>query len=145
MVWQLSRRIALASDHIAGTVDFVGQKRDGSYVIVDWKTSKKLLDQWEKAYGRKAYYPIEQVDDCEKSKYTLQLNLYKYILEHVYGLRVSSMIIASFQQNYSPYFYTEVDDMGDKVVKILDDFRSKQKEFNEMSMSFEDLDISNKI
>jgi N-acetyl-anhydromuramyl-L-alanine amidase AmpD len=142
----MSRRIASAADELAGSVDFVGQKSDGSYVIMDWKTSKKLNDQgWDKAYGKKAYYPIEHVNDCEKNKYTMQLNLYKYILEQHYGLQISSMVIASFQESYSPYFYTEVDDMGDEVRKILEDFRSKNKDLDGLNFSFEALDISDKI
>lgn len=126
-------------------MDFVGQRPDGSHVIIDWKTGKKLLDQWGKAYGKKAFHPIEHVDDCQKSKYTLQLNLYKHILERYYGLRVSSMIIASFDASYVPYFHTEVDDMSEEVQKILENFRSSYQDRDGLNFSFESLNISDNV
>lgn len=52
--------------------------------------------------------PIQHIDDCTGSKYALQLNTYRYILRHYYGIDVSEMIIASFHPNLSKYFAIEV-------------------------------------
>ena len=47
-------RIAAPEIGIAGSVDFIGQAMDGSYVIIDWKRAKALESNLLNAYGRKA-------------------------------------------------------------------------------------------
>lgn len=48
-------RIAAPDLSLAGSVDFIGQCRDGRLVIMDWKRSKKLYGRME-SYRRKAKY-----------------------------------------------------------------------------------------
>jgi ATP-dependent exoDNAse (exonuclease V) beta subunit len=47
-------RIAAPEFMLAGTVDFVGKKPDGSYVLVDWKRSLKLPKNIFSSYGKAA-------------------------------------------------------------------------------------------
>ena len=48
-------RIAAPDLGIGGSVDFVGKFEDtGSYVIMDWKNSKKLETSLSNTYGKKA-------------------------------------------------------------------------------------------
>lgn len=49
--------------------------------------------------------PLDDLDDCDGSKYSLQLNVYKYILENFYGQSVSHMGLVSFHPNQEDYFY----------------------------------------
>lgn len=66
---------------IAGTIDlFARSKKDGSYLIIDWKTNKTI--DTENQYGKKGLYPIECLDDTNYIHYALQLSLYEYILKH---------------------------------------------------------------
>jgi hypothetical protein len=51
-------RIAAEEEGIGGTVDFVGAKPDGTFVIMDWKTTKGLAGKMSNAYGRKAKYDL---------------------------------------------------------------------------------------
>jgi hypothetical protein len=49
--------------------------------IFDWKNSKKLeMKSKEKGFG-----PCKHLDSCNFIKYSIQQNLYKYLLEHYYS------------------------------------------------------------
>ena len=47
-------RIAAKDELIGGTVDFVGQKKDGTFVLMDWKSTKDLKSKMTNSYGIKA-------------------------------------------------------------------------------------------
>lgn len=60
---------------VAGTTDLTAVHGDIIY-IYDWKIVKAL--HYENRF-RRAYHPIEFLDDCNFNKYAVQLNLYKEI------------------------------------------------------------------
>lgn len=64
---------------IAGTIDLLARsKKDGSYLIIDWKTNKSIDadDKWNKF----ALDPISHLHDTNYVQYCCQLNLYQYLL-----------------------------------------------------------------
>lgn len=66
---------------IAGTIDLLARSRkDGTYCIIDHKTNKSidLEDKWNKF----ALPPIAHLHDVNFNTYSLQLNLYQYLLKH---------------------------------------------------------------
>jgi ATP-dependent exoDNAse (exonuclease V) beta subunit len=101
-------KVAVPEWSLGGTIDFVGKKADGSYVIMDWKRSVKIGDNMTNRFNKKALKPLHHLDDCDGSKYMLQLNVYKHILEKKYNLKVSSMVLASFHEKLDHYFALEV-------------------------------------
>lgn len=65
---------------IAGTVDLLMQdKENKDIVIFDWKTNKKITKD---NIFQTAREPISHKPDCNFSKYCLQLNLYRKILDY---------------------------------------------------------------
>lgn len=65
---------------LAGTIDLLARSRkDGKYCIIDHKTNKSidLEDNW----GKFALKPIEHLHDINGTQYSLQLNLYEYLLK----------------------------------------------------------------
>lgn len=65
---------------IAGTIDLLARSRkDGCYLLIDHKTNKSidLEDKWNKF----ALKPIEHLHDINGTHYSLQLNLYEYLLK----------------------------------------------------------------
>jgi hypothetical protein len=75
-------RIAAPDIGLAGSVDFVGRLPDGTYAVMDWKRSKELpnkMDNRNNKYGKNAKYPLSHLDDCDGSKYCLQLNMYRCV------------------------------------------------------------------
>lgn len=118
-------RIAATKEGIAGTVDFVGRCPDGTFCIMDWKTTKGLANKFSNKFS-KAKHPIDHLDDCDGEKYNLQLNIYKYILEKYYGIKISKMVLAAFNKAEPGYFTKDVEDMQDSVQAIMDDFVQQQ-------------------
>lgn len=112
-------KVAVPEWNLAGTIDFVGQKVDGTYVIMDWKRSLKLEENLTNKFNKKALPPLDHIDDCDGSKYFLQLNLYKYILEKKYNLQVSSMVLASFHSKLDHYLAVEVPVSGRRSRKYM--------------------------
>lgn len=66
---------------IAGTIDlFCRDARTQERIIFDWKTNKKI--SMNNDFGKHGFPPIEHIPDCEFGHYSLQLNLYEFILKH---------------------------------------------------------------
>ncbi len=49
-------------------------------VIFDWKTNKRM--NYKSRYQKKMLGPVSHLDECEFSTYSLQLSLYRYIIEY---------------------------------------------------------------
>ena len=83
---------------IAGTVDAVFENPRGEVVICDWKRAKKMKfdNRWQKAKP-----PIQHLDDCDLSKYSLQLSLYRYLLRERLQDRKVSLLLVNFTDRHS--------------------------------------------
>lgn len=65
---------------IAGTIDlFARSRKDGSYIIIDHKTNQSI--ERENKWGSFALEPIEHIPNVNFYIYSLQLNLYQYLLQ----------------------------------------------------------------
>lgn len=104
---------------IAGAIDFVSQKQDGTLVLYDWKRSKALW-QKEASYGRHMLPPVSHVPDAPLWHYRLQLNLYKFLLEKYYGVIVSEMFVVGFHPDTWPTgFVDKVPDMQTEAASMM--------------------------
>lgn len=85
---------------LAGSIDCVLSNAAGELVILDWKRSKeiKMENKYEKGLG-----PFMCLDNCNYWHYTLQLNLYRHMLETRYGKKVLGMYIVVLHPNNSHY------------------------------------------
>lgn len=101
---------------LAGTVDLlVYNKSMDSYEIFDWKTSKKID---KNSYGNKMGITkaTSKLMDCNFIHYSLQLSLYRYILEEYYNLSISKTTILHINDtevihHESKYYKTEIEEM----------------------------------
>lgn len=101
---------------LAGSMDMVFKNPDGTFSIYDWKRSKGIRVKDSK----KGNFPLEHVSDCNFMHYSLQLNLYKYILEKNYGVKISSLVLVvchplqnGFKKIVCPDLQEEIRDMLD--------------------------------
>ena len=106
-------------ENLAGSIDFVAKKPDGSAIIVDWKrTSPSRLQQ--KTCSRFMRSPLSHVPDCTLWHYRLQLNVYKFILEKYYGEAVSAMYIVGTNPSYENQpFVDKVPNMDAETKSLL--------------------------
>lgn len=77
---------------IAGSIDMVFENPDGTLSIYDWKRCKEISpkNDWNKF----ATNPIiSHIPDTNYWHYTLQLNIYKAILERKYGKQIRDLYL----------------------------------------------------
>ena len=104
--------VTLPQFGIAGTVDALFRKPDGTFVMVDWKRSKHLIiDGYPKKYGiGRGLSILSHLDNSSYYHYELQQSFYKYILENEYGMKISSMILCVLHPDYSRYYTIKLSD-----------------------------------
>ena len=69
---------------LSGTVDMIFKNKDGTYSIYDWK--------------RQVYFT-----EVDRKRYSLQLNLYKKIIESKYNLKIKGLFLLCLHPNNSNY------------------------------------------
>ena len=75
---------------MAGQADLICKDADGKLIIIDWKRSREI--KYTNPY-RTLKEPLEHMYDTNYSVYSLQLNMYAYILETEYGFEVSRLLL----------------------------------------------------
>lgn len=105
--------------HLAGSIDMVFEKEDGTLLIYDWKRCKEIkkVNPWNKY----SITPkLEHLPDTNFWHYSLQLNTYKKILEEKYGKVVSGMYLVCLHPNNANrnYLRFKVPDLQDDLKEI---------------------------
>lgn len=114
---------------LAGTIDFVTRNADGTVSIYDWKRSHKVIDasgQIKLNSYQRQEGPLKDLPDCSFSHYTLQQNIYKWLLESRYGCRVRDMHLVVLHPDYDRYHVVPVPERPQHVARLLDAVRSWQ-------------------
>ena len=107
------------TDRICGAIDCVMfRPSDGTYHIFDWKRSKKI-----KKSGNRMKYPLLHLRDCNFMIYSLQLNVYKYILEVFYGITVHSMCLVILHPSQHTYQIEEVPMLQNEVKDMILEYK----------------------
>jgi ATP-dependent exoDNAse (exonuclease V) beta subunit len=104
---------------LSGSVDMIFENPDGTLQIYDWKRCKEI--QHETNFGKYAKTPcISHLPDTNFWHYALQLNVYKTILEHKYGKKVTNLYLVCMHpdnpyQTYDrievPFLNSEINDL----------------------------------
>lgn len=103
---------------IAGSIDMVYKdpEEEGAFLLYDWKRSKeiKMDNKWQKGT-----HPLTKgFHDCNFNHYSLQLAIYKKILQTYYGYKVNGtflMILHPDQENYLRIETRDVDSIVDAL------------------------------
>lgn len=98
---------------LAGSIDALFKDGD-ELVIVDWKRSKAIKEQAPDC----GLYPLTHLPNANFWHYSLQLNIYKAILEKHYGVKVDSLRLAIFHPNQDTYQLIKVPNLQDEVEQL---------------------------
>lgn len=110
---------------ISGSLDCLVIKEDGSLVILDWKRTAKPLEM-SSAYRQKSQVPyLKHLDHCNFIHYSLQLNVYKYLIELNYGKKISEMYLVRLHHSLDKYEKIPVRDLQKEVETIFKVRRAK--------------------
>jgi hypothetical protein len=105
---------------IAGMLDVLFYNvKWGVFQIYDWKTNKKFSTEEKERHLLNELYMIE---DCDFEIYSLQLSLYKYIIEKITGIKLGKSYIVWFSHNNPTYKIIEAKDRS-YYAKLLVDNR----------------------
>jgi len=81
---------------LAGSIDMVYKKPDGTFAIYDWKRAKEIKTEntFQSMTG-----PLTHLPDTNFWHYSLQLNIYRRILQELYGVVVSELALVILHPN----------------------------------------------
>lgn len=97
---------------LAGSIDMVYAKPDGTFAIYDWKRAKEMKyeNKWQNGKS-----PLDHLPDTNYWHYSIQLNIYRTILEELYGAVVSEMALIVLHPNNSSHKLIPVHRMEEEV------------------------------
>ena len=112
--------IYATDEDLAGSIDLVLRDPISNMLyLVDCKRSEKLQDKYQ-SFGKYMKPPLQHTADCQGEHYRLQLNIYKWILEKYYGVRVAGLKLVCVHPRYLPDgFVDEVPDMQDAICVLM--------------------------
>ena len=82
-------------DIIAGNIDMLcWNEKAQEFQIWDYKNLKEFTTY--NKYNKKCKYSFDHLDDCHLTKYSIQLNMYKAILQRVLGIKIGKCYLVHF-------------------------------------------------
>ena len=109
--------------NIAGTIDMICREADGEFTIYDWKRSSKVVNTLGQpvveAFGGKTGFNGITLPDTAFYHYCIQQNLYRYMLEKNYGIRVKAMNLVVLCPDYPTYYVAPVPKMDEVLRQII--------------------------
>ena len=109
--------------NIAGTIDMICKEDDGTFTIYDWKRSGKVVNSMGQpiveAFGGKTSINGICLPDTAFYHYCIQQNLYRYMLETHYGIKVRGMNLVVLCADYPCYFVAQIPRMDELIAQII--------------------------
>ena len=137
-IWRTEMNLFCKDLMVAGQADAIYRNENGEYEIYDWKRSKKI---WPWGFcdcpwvgGRKQHVELEDgsrcgafgnheltrnKQDCNKTHYTIQLNLYRWLLKRFYGIEAVRLVLVVLHPNQDDYIRMELPIWEDYVVALM--------------------------
>lgn len=102
---------------VCGSIDMIFTNDRGEYVMCDFKRSKEIKhrNRWQSG-SHEATAPL---DDCNFVHYSLQMGIYKYMLEKNYGITISETFLLVLHPNQEGYLKVATSDVSSEVARIM--------------------------
>ncbi len=113
---------------LAGTLDMCFKNSDGTYDIYDWKRAKNIETKESYSGEGKKNIPGTKIPNTNYHKYSLQLTIYKYILQKYYGIKIRRMCFVQFHPKQKGYIIYEAWECYDLVKCMM---KEREKEVGE--------------
>ena len=104
---------------LAGSIDMVFQNEDGTLSIYDWKRSKGI-EKTSPFNECSTNELTSHLPDTNFWHYSLQLNVYKAILEKNYGKTVKELFLICLHPNHKNYQKIRCADLSEEVKNIFE-------------------------
>jgi hypothetical protein len=107
VVHELEWRLFDSTTKITGAIDCACINKDGTLDLYDWKRCGNML----KTHGFATLPELVHIPSSNYWKYTIQLNMYKYLVEKTTSYKVKNMFIVCFHPSNLGYQKYRVTDM----------------------------------
>lgn len=115
---------------IAGMVDCLfWNDKTKQHEIWDYKTNKEI-GTFAK-YGGRFKAPINYLHECEANAYSLQLSLYKYIIERNTKIKIGSMWLIHIHEDQETYNLFQCDDRTLEIKLMIDYYETNKNRFEQ--------------
>ncbi len=102
---------------IGGMVDkLMWNEKMGELQIWDYKTNGKIRMKSE--FGKRFKAPINFIQECEYESYSIQLNLYKYIIEKNTNLKIGRLYLVWIHEENEKFQVIECKDYMDVIALL---------------------------
>jgi ATP-dependent exoDNAse (exonuclease V) beta subunit len=115
---------------IAGTIDALMYcESENTLYFIDWKSNKKIAE--ENRY-QKLKFPLNRYDQCSKEIYTLQISIYRWIIEEII-LNKSNQdfkcknLLVHFNESNENYKIYELPYYRYSVIQLLNHYNLKKE------------------
>ena len=124
----VASEFVLASEEhgLAGSIDQLYMDYSCVLDVYDWKTNEDLLKPAYK--NKKMFYPFNNIPDNKIGHYTVQLNIYQYLLM-LKGFKVNNRKVVWFYENNMNYEIIEIPECLEEVEKALKLYKEKPNIF----------------
>ena len=103
---------------IAGNIDLLcWNEKEQEIQIWDYKTNKEIKMCNE--FGKKMLHEFSDLDDCEYIHYSIQLGIYKEILQTKLGIKIGKCYLAYFNERNSDFIPIKCMDLSSKCKMAL--------------------------
>jgi hypothetical protein len=82
---------------LAGSIDMIYEHDDGELSIYDWKRSKEISKCGWGKFGTSHTFKL--IPNCNFWHYSLQLNVYRHIIETKYGKKIKNLYLVRLHPN----------------------------------------------
>ena len=108
---------------LAGSIDMVTENEDGTLTIYDWKRSREITKT--NNFNKFSTNPqIEHIPDSNFWHYSLQLNIYKAVLERKYNKTIKQLFLVCLHPNQKNYQLLKCPNLQNEVQQL---FNKRQK------------------
>jgi ATP-dependent exoDNAse (exonuclease V) beta subunit len=108
---------------IAGMVDCLFyNKKSNKLEIWDYKTNKEI--KTSNNFGNKMLQPISHLDECEHNTYSLQLSLYKHIIEKNTNLEIGNCYLIWIHENNDNYKVIKCNDLHAEIKLMIEHYEN---------------------
>ena len=110
---------------IGGMVDCLfWNDKYNEYQIWDYKTNKEIAEYSK--YKKRMKMPINFLHDCELEAYSIQLNLYKYIIQKNTDIKIGKCFLVHIHEEQQDYNIIECKEYQE-IIQLLVDYTNKTK------------------
>lgn len=121
--------VCLDSAGIAGMIDkLMWNSKAQEIQIWDYKTNKEI--NTSSKFRKRMKFPVQWLDECEFVVYSLQLSLYKYIIESTTNIRIGDMYLIWITEKNEKYEIFKCMDLREEIKIMIDYYVTQQQQKN---------------